>query len=152
MFAEYRPVDAQPRRDADMTGPRLPDGFAVQVDRRVKVLGEGSALLGGSPTRLLRLAPAAQTMLNGGRLEVHDAVSAELARTLLDATVAHPRPAGGPSHRDVTVVIPVRDNVFGLRRLVASLRGLRIIIVDDGSSTAIEREDFAAAHADIDVL
>ena len=46
-----------------MTGPRLPDGFAVQVDRRVKVLGEGSALLGGSPTRLLRLAPAAQTML-----------------------------------------------------------------------------------------
>ena len=36
-----------PRRDADMTGPRLPDGFAVQVDRRVKVLGEGSALLGG---------------------------------------------------------------------------------------------------------
>ena len=23
-----------------MTGPRLPDGFAVQVDRRVKVLGE----------------------------------------------------------------------------------------------------------------
>ncbi|MDT5324863.1 MAG: hypothetical protein QOF25_2015, partial [Mycobacterium sp.] len=26
-----------------MNGPRLPDGFAVQVDRRVKVLGEGSA-------------------------------------------------------------------------------------------------------------
>ena len=95
-----------------VTGPRLPDGFAVQVDRRVKVLGEGSALLGGSPTRLLRLAPAAQTMLNGGRLEVHDAQSAQLARTLLDATVAHPRPASGPSHRDVTVVIPVRDNAL----------------------------------------
>ena len=92
-----------------MTGPRLPDGFAVQVDRRVKVLGEGSALLGGSPTRLLRLAPAAQTMLSGGRLEVHDAQSAQLARTLLDATVAHPRPASGPSHRDLTVVIPVRE-------------------------------------------
>ena len=135
-----------------MTQARLPDGFAVQVDRRVRVLGHGSALLGGSPTRLLRLAPAAQDMLADGRLQVHDAVSAELARTLLDATVAHPPPAGGPSHRDVTVVIPVRDNVFGLRRLVASLRGLRIIIVDDGSSTVIEREDFAAAHADIDVL
>ena len=110
-----------------MTGPRLPDGFAVQVDRRVKVLGEGSALLGGSPTRLLRLAPAAQTMLNGGRLEVHDAVSAHVARTLLDATVAHPRPASGPSHRDLTIVIPVRDNVFGLRRLLATLRDLRIV-------------------------
>src|SRR6187551_1445517 len=112
-----------------MTGPRLPDGFAVQVDRRVKVLGEGSALLGGSPTRLLRLAPAAQTLLAGGRLEVRDAVSAQLARALLDATVAHPRPAGGPSHRDVTVVIPVRDNLSGVRRLVGTLRGLRVVLV-----------------------
>jgi mycofactocin glycosyltransferase len=135
-----------------MTQTRLPDGFAVQVDRRVRVLGQGSALLGGSPTRLLRLAPAAQDMLADGRLKVHDAVSAELARTLLDATVAHPRPAGGPSHRDVTVVIPVRDNAYGLRRLVASLRGLRIIVVDDGSSTPIERDDFAGQHPDIEVL
>jgi mycofactocin glycosyltransferase len=135
-----------------MTQTRLPDGFAVQVDRRVRVLGQGSALLGGSPTRLLRLAPVAQDMLADGRLQVHDAVSAELARTLLDATVAHPRPAGGPSHRDVTVVIPVRDNACGLRRLVSSLRGLRIIVVDDGSSTPIERDDFVGAHSDIEVL
>ena len=49
-----------------MNQPRLPDGFAVQVDRRVRVLGKGAALLGGSPTRLLRLAPAAQTMIDGG--------------------------------------------------------------------------------------
>ncbi|MDT5166799.1 MAG: mycofactocin glycosyltransferase [Mycobacterium sp.] len=135
-----------------MIPARLPDGFAVQVDRRVRVLGQGAALLGGSPTRLLRLAPAAQDMLADGRLKVSDAVSAELARTLLDATVAHPRPAGGPSHRDVTVVIPVRDNAYGLRRLVAALRGLRIIVVDDGSSTPIEQEDFAGAHPDIEVL
>jgi mycofactocin glycosyltransferase len=135
-----------------MTQTRLPDGFAVQVDRRVRVLGHGSTLLGGSPTRLLRLAPAAQDMLADGRLQVHDAVSAELARTLLDATVAHPRPAGGPSHRDVTVVIPVRDNAFGLRRLVASLRGLRLIVVDDGSSTPIELEDFVGAHSDVELL
>ena len=118
-----------------MSQPRLPDGFAVQVDRRVKVLGEGAALLGGSPTRLLRLAPAAQTMLNGGRLEVHDALSAQVARTLLDATVAHPRPASGPSHRDVTVVIPVRDNASGVHRLVSALRGMRVVVVDDGSAT-----------------
>ncbi len=115
---------ARARRDADMIQPRLPDGFAVQVDRRVRVLGDGSALLGGSPTRLLKLAPAAQDMLCDGRLKVRDDVSAQLARTLLDATVAHPRPAGGPSHRDVTVVIPVRDNLSGVRRLVSSLRGL----------------------------
>lgn len=135
-----------------MNGPRLPDGFAVQVDRRVKVLGEGSALLGGSPTRLLRLAPTAQTMLSGGRLEVHDALSAQLARTLLDATVAHPRPPSGPSHRDVTIVIPVRDNVSGLHRLVGALRGLRVIIVDDGSTLPVTREDFAGTHCDVQVI
>jgi mycofactocin system glycosyltransferase len=135
-----------------MTQTRLPDGFAVQVDRRVRVLGQGATLLGGSPTRLLRLAPAAQDMLADGRLKVRDAVSAELARTLLDATVAHPRPAGGPSHRDVTVVIPVRDNACGLQRLVASLHDLRIIVVDDGSSTPIKHDDFAGAHTGIEVL
>ncbi|MDX1888257.1 mycofactocin biosynthesis glycosyltransferase MftF [Mycolicibacterium sp. 050158] len=135
-----------------MTGPRLPDGFAVQVDRRVRVLGEGAALLGGSPTRLLRLAPAAQTMLNSGRLEVHDAQSAQLARTLLDATVAHPRPASGPSHRDVTVVIPVRNNAIGLDRLVRSLRGMQVVVVDDGSTQPVEIGDFAGMHCDIRVL
>ncbi|MGB0970512.1 MAG: mycofactocin biosynthesis glycosyltransferase MftF [Mycobacterium sp.] len=135
-----------------MSGLRLPDGFAVQVDRRVRVLGEGAALLGGSPTRLLRLAPAAQTMLNGGRLEVRDAVSAQLARTLLDATVAHPRPLSGPSHRDVTVVIPVRDNPSGLQRLVSSLRGLRVVVVDDGSVTPVLDSDFEGMHCDVKVL
>ncbi|KMO74433.1 mycofactocin system glycosyltransferase [Mycolicibacterium chubuense] len=135
-----------------MSGPRLPDGFAVQVDRRVRVLGEGAALLGGSPTRLLRLAPAAQTMLTGGRLEVHDAVSAQLARTLLDATVAHPRPLSGPSHRDVTVVIPVRDNPTGLTRLLTALRGLRVVVVDDGSATPVSDTDFQDVHCDLKIL
>src|SRR5271166_4839607 len=137
---------------APVTQTRLPDGFAVQVDRRVRVLGHGAALLGGSPTRLLRLAPAAQGMLADGRLKVRDELSAQLARTLLDATVAHPRPAGAPSHRDVTVVIPVRDNVSGVRRLVNSLRGLRVIVVDDGSSCPIELEDLSDAHCHIEVL
>ncbi|MUL49514.1 mycofactocin system glycosyltransferase [Mycobacterium sp. CBMA293] len=137
-----------------MTGPRLPDGFAVQVDRRVKVLAEGAALLGGSPTRLLRLAPAAQTMLDGGRLEVHDAQSAQLARALLDATVAHPRPATGPSHLDVTVVVPVRDNAVGVARLVRSLRGMRVVVVDDGSVVPLQAADFCelAGHCDVRVL
>lgn len=135
-----------------MTQPRLPDGFAVQVDRRVRTLSAGSALLGGSPTRLLRLAPSARTLIDGGRLEVRDAVSAQLARTLLDATVAHPRPVGGPSYRDVTVVIPVRDNALGLYRLVMSLRGMTVVIVDDGSARPVQPDDFAGARCDITVL
>jgi mycofactocin system glycosyltransferase len=116
------------------------------------VLGEGSALLGGSPTRLLRLAPAAQTMINCGRLEVHDAQSAQLARTLLDATVAHPRPATGPSHRDVTVVIPVLDNAVGLNRLMQALHGMRVVVVDDGSSQPVEVSDFTGLRCDVRVL
>lgn len=135
-----------------MTQTRLPDGFAVQVDRRVRVLGSGSALLGGSPTRLLRLAPAAQGMLFDGRLEVHDATSAHLARALLDATVAHPRPSGGPSYQDVTIVIPVRDNISGVQQLVESLRGLRVIVVDDGSDVPFTRDDLGCARCDIAVL
>ncbi len=135
-----------------MSGARLPDGFAVQVDRHVRVLGEGAALLGGSPTRLLQLTPTAQTMLNGGRLEVHDVVSARLARTLLDATIAHPRPLSGPSHRDVTVVIPVRDNTAGLDRLILALRGLRIVIVDDGSVTPVLASQFEGMHCDVRIL
>ncbi|MCG5431877.1 mycofactocin biosynthesis glycosyltransferase MftF [Mycobacterium sp. MYCO198283] len=135
-----------------MTQPRLPDGFAVQVDRRVRVLGAGAALLGGSPTRLLRLAPAAQSMLDGGRLEVHDARSAQLARTLLDATVAHPRPTSGPSHLDVTVVIPVCDNAFGVSRLVSSLRGLRVVVVDDGSRIPLTDADFAGCTCDLTII
>ncbi|MCV7315369.1 mycofactocin biosynthesis glycosyltransferase MftF [Mycolicibacillus parakoreensis] len=135
-----------------MSQPRLPDGFAVQMDRRVRVLGRGSALLGGSPTRLLRLAPAAQLMLTDGRLRVHDADSARLARTLLDATVAHPRPETGPSHHDVTVVIPVRDNGPGVARLVRTLRGLRVIVVDDGSVDPVRVEDLSAADCTVEVL
>src|SRR3954453_9007338 len=111
-----------------MSQHRLPDGFAVQVDRRVKVLGEGAALLGGSPTRLLRLSPAAQTMLNGGRLQELDVTCPPAGRTLLDATVAHPRPASGPSRRDVTVVVPVRDNGSGVHRLMSALPGMRVVV------------------------
>lgn len=128
---------------------RLPDGFAVQVDRRVRTVAGGSALLGGSPTRLLRLAPAARRLLDGGRLQVRDDASAQLARALLDATVAHPRPAGGPSHRDVTVVIPVRDNPVGLSRLVRSLRGVRVVIVDDGSTVPVTWAEFDSPGIEI---
>ena len=135
-----------------MNPPRLPDGFAVQLDRGVTALDAGSALLGGTPMRLLRLSATAQRMMTNGRLEVRDDLSAQLARTLLDATVAHPRPTGGPSHRDVTVVIPVRDNHSGLNRLVPALRGVRVIIVDDGSIRPVDISDFAGVDAAVEVI
>lgn len=138
-----------------MSAPRLPDGFVVQLDRRVRSVGP-AALLGGSPTRLLRLSPTARGLIDDslpeGRVRVCDDASAHLARTLLDATVAHPRPTGGPSHHDVTVVVPVRDNPTGLRRLVMSLRGLTVVIVDDGSQTPVAAADFPDAPCDIEIV
>ena len=48
------------------------------------------ALLGGSPLRLVRLAPRARDLLAGDRLVVRDATTAELAGRLLDAGLAAP--------------------------------------------------------------
>ncbi len=78
--------------------------------------------------------------------------SAQLARTLLDATVAHPRPASGPSHRDVTVIIPVRDNAFGLQPAGPCIarnarRGGRRRF-----GAARRAEDFDGTHCDVAVL
>ncbi|AFM20502.1 putative glycosyltransferase (plasmid) [Mycolicibacterium chubuense NBB4] len=134
-----------------MCGSRLPDGFAVQLDPRVRVLCNGAALLGGAPTRLLRLSPKAQSLLDNGYVHVRDVVSAQLARTLLDAVVAHPRPAVGPSLHDVTVVIPVRDNLNGLRRLLPMLSGLAVVVVDDASTQVVDGVDLGELHADVTV-
>ena len=115
--------------------PRLPLGFAVALDARARWLDGGAALLGGSPLRLLRLRPAARELLAEQTLRVRDDRTAGLARQLLDAGVAHPRPAAAPCTAEVTVVIPVRDNVTGVERVLTALGAeLPVIVVDDGST------------------
>jgi mycofactocin glycosyltransferase len=115
-----------------VTDGRLPDGFAVRLDRRTRRLDGGAALLGLSSGRLLHLAPAARRLLDAGArqdsaaLVVRDATSARLARRLLDAGIAHPAVVGpevpaGPGTVEVTVVVPVKDRPDGLRRLLAAL-------------------------------
>ena len=122
---------------------RLPDGFAVRLDRRTRWLDGGAALLGFSPGRMLHLAPAARRLLDaGGDLVVRDDTGARLARRLLDAGVAHPVGTGGltgPSESEVTVVVPVRDRPDGLDRLLAAVADTapgvaEVIVVDDGSA------------------
>lgn len=98
-------------------------------------------LLGGAPLRLLRLSPTAAALLAGtSTLQVENAVTAALARRLLDAGVAHPRPAATRSRVDVTVVVPVRDRPEGLGRLLCAVRrtagAVPILVVDDGSRDA----------------
>ncbi|EOM77511.1 glycosyl transferase [Rhodococcus rhodnii LMG 5362] len=78
---------------------------------------------------------------DGGYLEVSDQQSAGVARRLLDSGVANPRPTGCPSPRDVTIVIPVRDNPDGLIRLLRSLQSFDVVVVDDGSSVPVSVPD-----------
>ena len=113
-------VDAGRRGDADSDGTatarrvRRPGGSAGEGARR----GLGAARRLADPAACVWRPPRRPCSAAAGS-RCTTRMSAQLARTLLDATVAHPRPASGPSHRDVTVVIPVRDNAFGLDRLVA---------------------------------
>jgi mycofactocin system glycosyltransferase len=114
----------------------------VRLDRTVRVLDGGRALIGGAPPRLLHLAPAAQAVLGGRRaVTVVDATSRALARTLLDAGAAHPEyepPSAVPGPSDVTVVVPVKDRTRGLARLLAALPAgfCAVLVVDDGSADA----------------
>ncbi|MDK3255325.1 mycofactocin biosynthesis glycosyltransferase MftF [Blastococcus capsensis] len=126
---------------------RLPDGFAVRLDPRVRRRDAGATLLGGSPLRLLRLAPRAAGLLRGERLVARDATSAALAGRLLDAGLAHPDLPPDPRTGDVTVVVPVKDRPDGLARLLAALRAdpgtaaLPVVVVDDGSAEPVTAPD-----------
>jgi mycofactocin system glycosyltransferase len=126
---------------------RLPDGFAVRLDPATDVRDDGAALLGGSPLRLVRLAPRARGLLDGDRLVVRDATTAALAARLLDGNLAAPDLAAVPPiDGAVTVVVPVRDRAAGLARLLDALRAdlgtasAPVVVVDDGSADP-------AAHA-----
>lgn len=115
-----------------------PNGFQVQIDSHCAVSDDRRHIIGGSPLRLLNLSEVAGGLLDAdGRLIVHDRLTSQLARKLLDAGVGHPRPMFGPSESDVTVVIPVRDNQSGIDRLVAALAGQKVVVVDDGSAIPI---------------
>ncbi|WP_219416366.1 mycofactocin biosynthesis glycosyltransferase MftF [Pseudonocardia nigra] len=126
-----------------MPGPvdtALPTGLRVALDRQILAVDDGAVLFGGAPPRMLLLSQAARALLaDGGAFTVTDATSAALARRLLDVGIAHPvtAPAAAvPAATDVTVVVPVKDRVAGLERLLAALpAGLGgLVVVDDGSA------------------
>lgn len=138
-----------------MSHARLPDGFVAELDPRARWLddggpGRGAVLLGGSPPAILRLAPAARTLLRNGAATVAGPASAALARRLLDTGIAQPRPSAGPA-LPVTIVVPVRDNPAGLDRLLAALNRTAaeaaVIVVDDGSAQPAAAARIAHRHA-----
>ncbi|MCH5676600.1 mycofactocin biosynthesis glycosyltransferase MftF [Streptomyces gilvus] len=129
----------------------LPHGFAVALDRDTRVLDGGRALLGGRPSRLLRLTPRARALLSGRTLTVRDAAGAALAERLLDAAMAHPVLTGPAipataTGQSCTYVIPVRDRPRQLARLLSCIPADAPVIVVDDASHRPEAVAAVAAH------
>ena len=130
-----------PRTATTPDSERLPAGFRVEVARDIHLSRNRKLLLGGCPPRLMRLSAAAANLVATGTITVHNGQSARLARKLLDAGVAHPRPPRAPA-ASVSVVIPVRDRPDALARLLRALRedpdtsAVPVLVVDDGSRDA----------------
>lgn len=116
-------------------------GLRVTPDTSLRRHADGHVVLGGSPTRLLRLTAQGAELLDRwcigepiGDTPEHTA----LARRLLDAGLLHPVPAPGHyTAADVTIVIPVKDNPEGVARLRTATQSLATIVVDDGSTTPL---------------
>ncbi|MFE2884186.1 mycofactocin biosynthesis glycosyltransferase MftF [Streptomyces sp. NPDC059272] len=127
----------------------LPVGFRVELDRHTRIVDGGRALVGGFPTRLIRLTTRAQRLLTGRTLCVRDAAGALLADRLLDLGMANPAVHALPEPADAryTVVVPVRDRPRQLARLLASVGGAHpVIVVDDASRRPEAVAAVAVAH------
>jgi len=122
--------------------PGLPAGFGVALDPRLRRVDRGRVLIGGTPMRLVRLSDAgcrALDRLVGGATVPGPGATATLARHLVAAGMAHPRPPLPPQAgvADVAVVIPVRDRPEGLGRALAGIGPVaELVVVDDGSTDA----------------
>lgn len=135
-------------RTTNAAALRLPDGFAIVLDPDTRRIAP-DVLVGGSPTRMLRLLPAGQAALTQlERRRVDSPTTGHLARRLTDAGVAHPLPpAVTVDARDVTVIIPVRDRADMLTRCLEALSGgHRVLVVDDGSRDAHRLAAVCAEH------
>jgi mycofactocin system glycosyltransferase len=110
----------------------------LAFDSSTRLLGSGEVLLGGRPTRLLRLTPAGGRLVadwRDGAIVGTAAAEEALARRLIDAGLAHPVPGPGRwSAADVAVVIPARDRPGPLAECLARVgRVAEVVVVDDGS-------------------
>lgn len=117
-----------------MTG-KLPPGFTVRIGADVWRYDGGRTLVGGAPTRVMRLSTQASSRLLGDRITVTDPASAALVERMLDAGIAHPTAEELPPVpiEQLTVVIPTLGRSCQVRRLLRSLPDVQVIIIDDGT-------------------
>jgi mycofactocin system glycosyltransferase len=121
---DHRRRAARRRGDDGELSRTLPPTLRLVLDPATRRTDEGRVLIGGSPLRVVRLTPAGAFAVDGlvAGDEVGQAPTRQhLARRLLDAGMAHPRPPAPPRLR-VAIVIPVRDRPAGLAATLAALR------------------------------
>jgi mycofactocin system glycosyltransferase len=133
----------------------LPGNFRLELDPGAWLARE-DVLMGGTPFRVVRLSET-QTAALAGWL-AGDAVGgqpelASFARRLVAAGLARPGPPALAVDYSVSVVIPVRDRVKQLDRLLAAVRRVaatdpvaEVVVVDDASATPDELAAVVAAH------
>lgn len=116
--------------------------LTLRPDSRLRSSRDGRVLLGGAPSRMLRLTPSGARMVRAwlAGQPVGDAPAARaLAQRLLTAGLVHPHATAGRRTVDeVSMVTPVKDNEAGIARLLAATTELATrVIVDDGSVTPL---------------
>lgn len=115
----------------------------LELDSSVRRVSKGTALLGGSPFRVMRLSASGARLLDrwllGGE-NPETPAAAELRQRLIGAGIVHPvvTPVGDVPR--VMFVVPVHNDLEGLVELLAALRTefeeSTIIVVDDCSDDA----------------
>lgn len=126
----------------------LPDGFVVRLHDDVETNDvEAGALLVAGP-RVVRLTAAARSLLVGREVLVDAAAQSVVAGRLLDLDLADPvlDDVDGPAITELTVVVPVRDDVGSLDRLLKGLDGVACVVVEDGSTDARAHAAVAQRH------
>jgi mycofactocin glycosyltransferase len=106
-----------------------------ELDAGVRVRDGGRLLVGGTPTRLVRLSKAGgralDTILAGGEPM---GAAMTLARRLERHGILHPLPGDGTGDPEITAIVPVLDGGARLAGLVETLAAEGpVIVVDDGS-------------------
>ncbi|MGW1787003.1 mycofactocin biosynthesis glycosyltransferase MftF [Streptomyces sp. NPDC002143] len=129
-----------------------PRDLPIALDRAVSLWAGGRLVTGGAPWGVARFAETALPHLTALRLAGHaglspdTAVGRALARQLLDRGLAHPVLSPRPGPHAVTAVVPAFGRPGELSRCLASLRGLPVLVVDDGSPDPGPVRAAAEAH------
>ncbi len=119
--------------------PSLPVGIRLRFSDRVTVWARGTVLIGGSPWKVSRISADVQALVRSlraaGSTGVGLLTARQLAagRVLMDRGFAEIAPPPVPEPHDVPMVIPALDSADQVAELLSTLRGRRVIVVDDGS-------------------